>query len=149
MSAAAQDAALVAMRAAADRRPVGWILGHLREGIVHHDYRDHAGLLPAGSAKDLLPQFYARHELAQAAALEDLRQAWVPPAVDDAAWENLSAGWHCAACDGAASGCSRTRSDWRQYRLVRERQNRFLDAHPEYLEAAQRKAEADGSRCGS
>ena len=87
MSAAAQDAALAAMWAAADRRRIGWILGYVREGVVHHDYRDHAALLPEGPAKDLLPQFYSRYELAQAAALEDLRQAWVPPPVDDAAWE--------------------------------------------------------------
>jgi hypothetical protein len=37
----------------------------------------------------------------------------------------------------------------RQYRLIRERQNRFLAAHPEYLEAARRKAEeADGAQRG-
>jgi hypothetical protein len=75
------------MWAPADRRRVGWILGYLREGVVHSDYRDHAGLLPEGSAKELLPQFYARYQAVQA-ALEDLRQAWVPPAVDDAAWED-------------------------------------------------------------
>jgi hypothetical protein len=38
----------------------------------------------------------------------------------------------------------------KQYRLISERQKRFLDRHPEYLEAARRKAEeASGSRCGS
>ena len=31
-------------------------------GIVHRDYRDYAGLLPEGSARELLPQFYARYE---------------------------------------------------------------------------------------
>ena len=51
MSAAAQDAALAAMWAAADRRRIGWILGYLREGVVHHDYRDHAALLPEGPAR--------------------------------------------------------------------------------------------------
>src|SRR5215831_12790341 len=50
MSAAAQDAALAAMWAAADRRRIGWILGYLRKGIVHRDYRDdYAGLLPEDS----------------------------------------------------------------------------------------------------
>jgi hypothetical protein len=57
MSAAAQDAALAAMWAAADRRRIGWILEYLRNGIVHRDYRDYAGLLPEGSARGLLPQF--------------------------------------------------------------------------------------------
>jgi hypothetical protein len=57
MSAAAQDAALAAMWSAADRRRIGWILGYLRKGIVHRDYRDYAGLLPEGSARGLLPQF--------------------------------------------------------------------------------------------
>jgi hypothetical protein len=38
----------------------------------------------------------------------------------------------------------------KQYRLISERQNRFLDRHPEHLETARRKAEeAGGSRCGS
>jgi hypothetical protein len=47
MSAAAQDAALAAMWAAADRRRIGWILAYLREGVVHRDHRDYAeGLLP-------------------------------------------------------------------------------------------------------
>ena len=46
MSAAAQDAALATMGAATDRRRIGWILGYLREDVVHHDYRDHAALLP-------------------------------------------------------------------------------------------------------
>jgi hypothetical protein len=87
MCAAAQDVALAAMWVAADRRRIGWILSYLRKGVVHHDYRDYAGLLPEGSVRGLLPQFYARYELAQAAALEDLRQAWTPPPVDDAAWE--------------------------------------------------------------
>ena len=50
MSAAAQDAALAAMWAAADRRRIGWILGYLRKCIVHRDYRNYAGLLPEGSA---------------------------------------------------------------------------------------------------
>jgi hypothetical protein len=48
MSAAAQDAALAAMWAAADGRRIGWILGYLRKCIVHRDYRDYAGLLPSG-----------------------------------------------------------------------------------------------------
>src|SRR5262249_47564672 len=85
MSAAAQDAALAAKWAAADRRRVGWILGYLRKCIVHSDYRDHAGLLPEGPARELLPQFYARYEAAQAAAIADLRLDWVTPPVDDAA----------------------------------------------------------------
>ena len=55
MSAAAQDAALATMGAATDRRRIGWILGRLREDVVHTDYRDHAALLPEGPAKDLLP----------------------------------------------------------------------------------------------
>src|SRR5262249_57931869 len=75
-------------RAATDRRRLGWILGYLREDVVHSNYRDHAGLLPEGSARELLRQFYARYELAQAAALEDLRREWVPPPVDDVAWED-------------------------------------------------------------
>jgi hypothetical protein len=87
MTKTARDAALAAMWAAADRRRIGWILSYLRKGVVHHDYRDYAGLLPEGSVRGLLPQFYARYELARAAALEDLRQAWTPPPVDDAAWE--------------------------------------------------------------
>jgi hypothetical protein len=64
MSAAAQNAALAAMWAASDRRRIGWIIGHLREDVVHHDYRDHAALLPEGPAKE----FYARYELARATA---------------------------------------------------------------------------------
>jgi len=32
--------------AGTDRRRIGWILGYLREDVVHHDYRDHAALLP-------------------------------------------------------------------------------------------------------
>jgi hypothetical protein len=114
MSAAAQDAALAAMWAAADRRRVGWILGYLREGIVHHGYRDYTGLLPEDSARGLLPQFYARYELAWAAALEDLRQAWTPPPVDDAAWTVTCAGWRCVTFDGAANGCFRTKSGCRR-----------------------------------
>ena len=81
------SSAKAAMWAATDRRRIGWIRSYLREGVVHHDYRDHAALLPEGPAKDLLPQFYAKYELARAAALEDLRQAWSPPPVDDAARE--------------------------------------------------------------
>jgi hypothetical protein len=45
------------MWVAVDRRRIGWILGYLRNGIVHRDYRDYAGLLPEGSARDLPPQF--------------------------------------------------------------------------------------------
>jgi len=99
MSAAAQDAALAAKWAASDRRRVGWILGYLRKGVIHSDYRDHAGLLPEGPARELLPQFYARYEAAQAAAIEDLRLDWVPPPVDDAA------GWRCLG--DCQRGCAR------------------------------------------
>jgi hypothetical protein len=153
MTKTAQDAALAAMWAAADRRQVGWILGYLRRGVVHHDYRDHAALVPEGPAKDLLPQFYARYEATQTAAIDDLRREWVPPPVDDAAWEEHLR-W-------LALRDVRFSREWlfphekrllksRQYRLIRERQNRFLAAHPEYLEAARRKAEeAGGLRCGS
>ena len=111
MSAAAQDAALAAMWATADRRRIGWILGYLCQGVVYHNYRDYAGL-PEGSARELLTQFYARYELAQAAALEDLRQAWTPNPVDDVAWE-AHAGWCCLTFDGAANDCFRTKSDCR------------------------------------
>jgi len=144
MSAAAQDAALAALWAATDRRRLGWILGYLREDVVHSKYRDHAGLLPEGSARELLRQFYARYELAQAAAGEDRRREWVPPLVDDIAWEDhlrwlalrdvrFSREWLLP---------QEKRLPWsRQHQLIRERQNRFLEVHPEYLEAARRRAE--------
>ena len=111
------------MWAATDRRRIGWIRSYLREGVVHHDYRDHAALLPEGPAKDLLPQFYAKYELARAAALEDLRQAWTPPPVDDAAreghlrWMALRDRRTCAKADSALGdrgrlrGVSGTRQD--------------------------------------
>jgi hypothetical protein len=111
MSAAAQDAAPAAMRAAADRRRVGWMLAYLREGVVHHDYRDHAGLLPEGPARELLPQFYARYQATQAAALEDLRQAWTRLQSMMLLGRVTCAGWRCVTFDGAANGCFRTKND--------------------------------------
>ena len=113
MSAAAQDAALAAMWAAADRRRIGWILGYLSKGIVHRDYRDYAGLLPEGSARGLLPQFcpvrargrprskiYVKHG-------PRLQSMMLLGRV-------TCAGWRCVTVDVAANGCFRTKSDCRR-----------------------------------
>jgi len=128
------------------------MLGYVREGVIHSDYRDYAVLLPDERARELLLQFYARYEDARAAALEELRRNWVPPAVDDAAWEEHLR-WLALA--GLRS------RDWlflhekrlspsKRYQLICARRSRFLDAHPEYLAAVRRKVEeADGTNCGS
>jgi hypothetical protein len=149
---AVADNALAALWAATDRRRIGRMLKYLREGVVHPDYHDRAALLPEGPARALLLQFYARYEAAQAAAVDRLRREWIPPPVDDAAWEDhlrwlamrgvrFSREW-LLPHEGRLSSA-------RQHQLIRERQNRFLNTHPELLETARRKAEqADGSQRG-
>jgi hypothetical protein len=108
MSAAAQDAALAAMWAAAD----GWILGYLREVALHSDYRDYAGLLPEGSARGLLPQF-ARYELARRPRSE-IYVEHGPRLQSMMLGRVTCAGWRCVTFDGAANGCFRTKSDCRR-----------------------------------
>jgi hypothetical protein len=147
--AARDDVALSGHWAAGDRRRLGWILGDLRAGAIPLDYRHHVELLPEGPARDLLLQFYARYEAAQAAAIEELRQQWVPPPIGDEAWEAHLRGL-------ALSGLRWPVRDWllpherrlseaKRCRLIRERQRRYLDSHPERLQAVRRKvAEADG-----
>jgi hypothetical protein len=80
-----EDAALTAQWDAADRRRVGWILSSLRKGELPN--RNDVERLLEGAAGEQILSLYARCEAAQAAAIEQLRLSWVPPPVDDAAWE--------------------------------------------------------------
>ena len=106
------------------------------------DLEGRAALLPEGSARELLLQFHTRYQAADEAAIEELRRQWVPPPVDDEAWEEHLR-WM------ALSGIrfnrewllpgERRLSSAKQVRLISERRKRFLAAHPERLEAVRRK----------
>jgi len=124
MSAAAQDAALAAMWAAADRRRIGWILGYLRKGIVHRDYRDYAGLLPEGSARGLLTQFCSVRARAGGCARRSTSSR-TPPPVDDAREGHLR--WMALRdirwCREWLLPHEKRLSTSKQYRLISERQN--------------------------
>jgi hypothetical protein len=124
MSAAAQDAALAAMWAAADRRRIGWILGYLRKGIVHRDYRDYAGLLPEGSARGLLTQFCSVRARAGGCARRSTSSR-TPPPVDDAREGPLR--WMALRdirwCREWLLPHEKRLSTSKQYRLISERQN--------------------------
>src|SRR5262249_3191400 len=80
----------------------------------------------------IYPRSSARYELARAAGLEDLRQA-----VDDAAWKGHQR-WMALRdvrwCREWLLPHEKRLSTSKQYRLISERQNWFLDRHPEYLE---------------
>jgi len=134
---------------------VGWAgsSGYLRKGHRPPRLPRLCRLAAGGFRKGSTPAVLSGTS-SRAAALEDLRQAWTPPPVDDAAWEG-----HLRWMALRDSRCCR---EWllphekrlstsKQYRLISERaKNRFLDRHPDYLEAARREAEeAGGLRCGS
>jgi hypothetical protein len=143
MTKTAQDAALAAMWAAADRRPIGWISRTCAKALSMPTIATTPPCCRKVPQRKLLRQFYARYQAAQAAAIEDLRREWVPPPIDDAAWEEhlrwLALREVRFSCKWLLPHEKRLRTS-RQYRLIRERQNRFLHAHPQYLEAVKRKA---------
>jgi hypothetical protein len=114
MSAAAQDAALAAMWAAADGRRIGWILGYLRKCIVHRDYRDYAGLLrrvPQGVySRSSMPGTSSRGRPRSKIYVKrgPRLQSMMPLG------RVTCAGWRCVTFDGAANGCFRTKGDCRR-----------------------------------
>jgi len=122
MSAAAQDAALAAMWAAADRRRIGWILGYLRKDIVHRDYRDYAGLLPVVSGA---PGFWIGNVIVMA-GVPSIMQAML-----DEVAPKLEIGVH--ALGNRARGCARrrhrnaTRRDRQGQSCGRDRSYPFFD----------------------
>jgi len=108
MSAAAQDAALAAMWAAADRRRIGWML---RVSVIYSDYRDYAALLPEGTPK------IASAVLCPLPSGPSGRDRRSPPGVGCRLQSMMLLGkvtcarWRCVTFDGAANGCVRTKSD--------------------------------------
>ena len=142
--AARDDAALAMIWAAADRQELNRLLTDLRRGEMPSNFNGRMIALPQGPARELLLQIRARSEAAREAAIEELRRQWTPPPVDDAAWEeNL----RLMALSGVRVyrkwllPSEKRLSSSVQCRLIRERQDRFLDAHPERLEAVRRKVE--------
>src|SRR5262249_3681102 len=89
---------------------IGWILGYLRKGIVHRDYRDYAGLLPEGSARGsthaVLPGTSSRGR-----SRSEIYVGHGPRLQSMMLGKVICAGWRCVTFDGAANGCFRTRSD--------------------------------------
>jgi hypothetical protein len=150
--AARDDAALAVLWAIADRQELNRLLTDLRRGEMPTNLDGRMRALPSGPARELLLQLHARFVAAREAAIEKLRQQWVPPPVDDAAWEErlrwmaLSGVW--LAREWLLPG-ERRLSALKRGQLIRERQDRYLAAHPERLEAVRRKAEeADGAKRG-
>jgi hypothetical protein len=150
--AARDDAALAVIWATADRQELNRLLTDLRRGEIPSNFNGRMIALPQGPARELLLQIRARSEAAREAAIEELRRRWTPPPVDDAAWEeNLRS----MALSGVRVyrkwllPSEKRLSSSVQCRLIRERQDRFLAAHPERLEAIRRKVElANGAQCG-
>jgi len=146
------NVALAALWATADRCRLNRLLTDLRRGEMPSNLEDRMIALPKAPARELLLQLHVRYQACLRGGDRGASPAVGAAPLDDAAWdEHLR--WMALtgvrAREWLLPGEKQLSSSAR-WRLISERQDRFLAAHPERLEAVRRKAEdADGAKRGS